>query len=102
MHRSSVFSFVVSCGIRESVNPSIPYRFCLSRTNGQPPRSTLMKCPLSESGAMNVPRYGGVHVPANDMRPANELPLSLPLIVTGPPAGIVSPPHPIDALLATV
>lgn len=61
-----------------------------------------MKCPLSESGAMNLPRYGGVQVPANDMRPSKALPFSLPLNVTGPLTGIVSPPHPIDALLATV
>ena len=60
-----------------------------------------MKWPLSESGELTVPRYGGDHEPAKVMRPLSSTPVTLPRSVTGPVPERDSPPHPTDELCAT-
>ena len=60
----------------------------------------LMKCPFRESGELTVAIYGGFHVSANNIRPWSSRPVRRADTVTLPVEGKLSPPQPMDELLA--
>jgi hypothetical protein len=62
----------------------------------------LMKCPFRESGELSNAIYGGFHVSANDIRPCTSRPESRAETVTLPVDGRLSPPQPIEELVAAL